>query len=154
MINQVGRLVGLVLVTGLSMLGANSAHAQGTAQDEAAIRSLIRAEDNGERPPLTDDAVFASGRTVVPLVGREDIERFLDRERLVRPAERPNETRTTSIQFMVVSPAGDVAYELSSFRREWDAQGGRSFVTGTQSRVWRKINGQWRQAAVLAMTTP
>ena len=124
---------------------------QTPSQDELAIRDLIRREDSGLGPTLADDAIFASANTPQPLVGSAERERYNQGPRVSISAGRPNEALTTTVRRLVIAEAGDLAYEFSNFRREWDAPGGgRSGFNGSLLRVWRKINGQWFETAHFA----
>jgi ketosteroid isomerase-like protein len=52
---------------------------------------------------------------------------------------------------LVVAKSGDLAYEYSNFRMEWDGPDGkRTGFNGALLRVWRKVDGQWLAEALYA----
>jgi ketosteroid isomerase-like protein len=118
--------------------------------DETAIRQLIQKDDAGEPIQWTEDRIFASGVTPKPLIGRRQNEEFRSRMEAVR-RQRPKSKTKTTAERLVVSKSGDLAYEYSTFRIEWDAtDGNRTGFDGSLLRVWRKVDGQWLAEAMFA----
>jgi ketosteroid isomerase-like protein len=97
---------------------------QPAAADEKAIRELIRKSDEGERIKWTEDGIFASGLTPKPLVGRKEAQESRPKLEAIGK-QRPNHKTKTTVERLVVAKAGDLAYEYSNFRMEWDGPDGR-----------------------------
>jgi len=129
-----------------AMLSAPVA-AQDRAADEAAIRALIGQIDAGKRVPQMQKRVFWSGAYEKPAL---DDERATPRKGEGGIESRvANSQRTkTDIRRIVVSDAGDMAYEYSDATISFDLKAGghRSFTNSTL-RVWQKEGGQWKVAA-------
>ena len=120
------------------------------ADDKKAIRQLIRKEDEGERIKWTEDGIVATGLTPKPLVGKKAAQEFRSKWEAVRK-QRPNSKTKTTVERLVIAKSGDLAYEYSSFRMEWDGPDGkRTGFTGSLLRVWRKVDGQWFAEAMFA----
>jgi ketosteroid isomerase-like protein len=133
----------------LLLLGAAGAAAQNNrGADEKVLRAIIEKEAQGERLPYsayTEDSVFWSGAYQRPLEGKKHME-SVRRERRAA-SKRTNERRTRDVKRLVVSRAGDMAYEYTDYTLAFDDAGGKKFhVQGSYVRVWRKEDGQWKVA--------
>ena len=62
---------------------------------------------------------------------------------------RENESVQTEVQRLEVSPAKDMAWEFSKARLEFDEGGKHSAFDTYIMRVWKKVNGNWRIAAMM-----
>jgi hypothetical protein len=91
---------------------------QPAAADEKAIRELIRKGDEGERIKWSEDGIFASGLTPKPLVGSKEAQEFRAKSEPIRK-QRPNSKTKTTVERLVVAKAGDLVYEYSNFRMEF-----------------------------------
>lgn len=69
-----------------------------------------------------------------------------------RRSTRPNETRKTDVVRIRVAQAGDMAYEFSNFRIEYDdpQTKQKTGFNGSLLRVWRKVAGKWLVEASFA----
>jgi ketosteroid isomerase-like protein len=88
---------------------------QARKDDEQAIRQAITAKES----KFTEDAVFMSGGYDHPLVGRGAIESA--RRLGDASGARPNQATAQQLEKIVISQAGDMAYEYESFSTTWDA---------------------------------
>lgn len=147
-------LAAAVLVTGgllSTSLNARSPGDQPAADEvERAIRELVRKSDEGQPIKRTEDSILSSGLTPRPLVGRQEQQKFR-REFEAARKKRPNAKTKTTIERMVVAKSGELAYEYSNFRTEWDGpEGMRTGMDGSYLRVWRKVKGEWLEEAYFA----
>lgn len=121
------------------------------SDDEKAIRDLIRRADEGEDVECAEDHVFVSGLYPRPIVGRERYREARAKTREALRQRQPNRKTTTTVERIVIAKAGDLAYEYSTFRIEWDEPaGGRGGGDGSRLRVWRKAGGRWLAEAHFA----
>jgi ketosteroid isomerase-like protein len=129
----------------LLLLGMPHLQAADSKTEEAAIRAAIA---SGQAKP-TDDDIFWSGAYKRPTVGQEKGEEFPGHEM----GKRSNQKMTTDVQRIEVAASGDLAYEFSYGTVQYDMAGPPSqhvaFRTGLL-RVWKKVNGDWRIAALFA----
>jgi hypothetical protein len=142
-VNRASVMVAMIVGTMLSAAVA----AQDHAADEAAIRALVGQMDGGKRVPQMQKRVFWSGAYEKPALDGE------------RPTPRKgeggvdsrvaNSQRTkTEIRRIVVSDAGDMAYEYSDVDISFDLKaGGHQSFTNSTLRVWQKDGSQWKLAA-------
>jgi ketosteroid isomerase-like protein len=127
----------------LLLMGVSLVYAADSKSDEAAIRTLILS--NQGKP--TNDAVFWSGALKRPVIGHQKGDEFPGHEL----SKRSNMKFQTDIQRIDVAASGDLAYEFSYETLEFDQAGSPpkhiAFKTGLL-RVWKKVNGDWKIAAV------
>jgi ketosteroid isomerase-like protein len=146
-------LLGVALV-GISywLFQLNSpAAAETIADDESLIRELVRKSDEGTPIKRTENSIFSSGLTPKSLVGREEQEKFFSKIAEKIREERPKQKLRTSVQRVVIAKSGDLAYEYSTFRIEWDGDDNkRAGFDGSSLRVWLKVNGEWNEEAYFA----
>ena len=132
-----------IFVTVVSPAGA----AADRAGDEAAIRGLIAQLDAGKQVPRTAKRVFWSGAFERPVLdGETAIPRKDDAgiENRVPDSQRSQ----TTVRRVVVSDAGDMAYEYSAASLSFDLKSGKHVsFTNSSLRVWQKESGQWKLAA-------
>ncbi|HEV1286905.1 MAG TPA: nuclear transport factor 2 family protein [Bryobacteraceae bacterium] len=111
--------------------------------EEASLRALIA---NDGRPPWTDDRIAWSGAEKRPSVGSQRGEAFPE----AQLEKRKNSKSSRSVQRVEVSASGDMAWEFSYGKLEYDLDvtppRHASFEQGIL-RVWKKENGQWKIAA-------
>ncbi len=113
--------------------------------DEAAIRAVIASG----KTPYTDDSVFWSGAYRHPAVGKEVAELFPESKNV----KRKNQVNTTKVERLEIAASGDMAWEFSYVHTVYDTDetpaSHKSFDAG-MLRVWKKVNGEWKAAAVFA----
>ena len=117
--------------------------------DETTLRKLIQAGDSGKRLPLTDDTVFAIGRTLPkPIAGIKQVEAFQNERDKQMAKDRPNSSQRSHIERLDIAKSGDLAYEYSEFTIVYDKSANeRTGFDGARLRVWKKVSGQWKIAA-------
>jgi ketosteroid isomerase-like protein len=134
------RLSGLCV---LLLMVVSLVHAADSKSDEAAIRALILSNQGKS----TDDAVFWNGALKRPIIGHQKGDEFPGHEL----SKRSNMKFQPDIQRIDVAASGDLAYEFSFETLEFDQAGTPpkhiAFKTGLL-RVWKKVNGEWRIAAL------
>jgi ketosteroid isomerase-like protein len=117
--------------------------------EEQRIRALIAKQGTPDAAKQTDDVIFVSGAYARPVVGpRDDVTPRAD----ARMDQRLNVKADIRIQRIEVAQAGDMAYEYSDFTQSYDVadtKEHRSFE-GSVLRVWKKVGGEWRIAAMFA----
>jgi ketosteroid isomerase-like protein len=119
-------------------------------KDEKLIRNLVRQADQGKHIKRTEDSILSSGLTPRPLVGRQEQQKFR-RQLEAASKKRPNAKTRTTVERVVVARSGELAYEFSHFRMEWDGPAGkRAGLDGSYLRVWRKVKGEWLEEAYFA----
>ena len=127
----------------LLLLGVPSLRAADSKTDEAAIRAAIASD----LAKPTDDEIVWTGAYKRPFVRPEKGEEFPGHE----ISKRSNQKITTDVQRIEVAASGDLAYEFSYGTVDYDLAGPPSqhvaFRTGLL-RVWKKVNGDWRIAAL------
>lgn len=122
------------------------------AADEAAIRSLIAQRDAGKAIPSTPDRILWAASFQKPIVG--------DEAPTMRTHDRGVENRvdgttrtTSSVRRLVISDAGDMAYEFGDGTVSFDLKTGEHVTTPNSTlRVWQKIDGHWTAAATFTLT--
>jgi ketosteroid isomerase-like protein len=91
--------------------------------------------------------IFWSGAYKRPTIGAEKREEMPGAE----ISKRRNEKITTDVQRIEVAASGDLAYEFSYGTVDYDPSGPAqrhvAFRTGLL-RVWKKVDGDWKVAAV------
>jgi len=121
------------------------------AADEAAIRALIAQQDAGKQPPRMNKFVFWSGAYQRPVMdGEQPTPRKPEPGRPGAIEERvPNSQKIrTIVRRIVVSEAGDMAYEYSDATLSVVLKsGGQATIPTSTLRVWQKDAGQWKVAA-------
>jgi ketosteroid isomerase-like protein len=129
----------------LLVIGAPSLRAADVKAEEAAIRAEIASGYQKH----TDDAIQWTGPLKRPAIFPDKGEEFPGHEY----SKRINPKYTTDVQRIDVAASGDLAYEFSYGNVEYDLAGPpqthRAFKTGVL-RVWKKIDGQWKVAAMFA----
>ena len=148
------RIVLGVLMAMLIVAGSHSVMAQATAStktDEQVLRELIQQDDYGKDViKFTEDAIFVSGAYPRPIIGRQQREAARPRQEEIARS-RPNQSRKSEVQRLVVSQSGDMAYEFGNFTISYDAPDKkRAGFNGSYLRVWRKIGGEWKVDAFFA----
>ena len=112
--------------------------------EEAAIRALIA---NPQQIKYTDDRIFWSGAYKRPIVGATKGESFSD----AALGQRRNQINHTAVQRIEVAASGDMAYEFSNGKLEFDLEGPSkehvAFETAS-IRVWKKVAGEWKVAVM------
>jgi hypothetical protein len=134
---------GVMGVCGLTLFVTVQAQ-RGPSQAERQIRSQIEAFDtrsNVAEEGYTSNAVIWTGAYSKPMT--------LDAP---HPADIPAPGRRNSVQKVnptriVVAPAGDMAYEYSSFHLSYDDDRGHSNIDGALLRVWQLQNNKWMVVA-------
>ena len=143
-------LIGVILVSCVSVRSAFTQPQPEQSDDEAAIRRVIAGSERGQRVPTTADAIFWSGAFQKPVIGDEKpVEVVSPRS----PSKRvPGSARGKStIVRLEVAKAGDMAYEFSTGDLGFKLQDGSDVSLSTSLlRVWRKEGGQWKVAAWFA----
>jgi ketosteroid isomerase-like protein len=117
-------------------------------QDEKEIRAAVKKIDAGEQAGASfrmDDRIFVSGAFIRPSVGRGDQAPRTTANK--NAGQRKNQRTDTEIVRIVVASSGDMAYEYSNFRLQFDDNNGHSDRPGSALRVWRKVNDKWLIAA-------
>jgi hypothetical protein len=110
-------------------------------EEEAEIRALIA---KGQ-PARTSDAIFWSGAYKRPSIGTKPAEAFAPDEK------RTNQKSTQKVERVEVAASGDMAWDFSYGKLEYDlAENPAHHVSFETSslRVWKKIDGQWKVAAI------
>jgi hypothetical protein len=139
---------------------AIAAEAQSQSADERAIRDLIARYDRGEPVPLTDDTIYWTGPFKKPTVGSQRGEPLPADQQPSSgrapgaPSERvPGSRRrlTTPVRIEIAA-SGDLAYEFSNSEVRFDLENGEqeTAVPASVLRVWKKVGGQWKIAAMFA----
>ena len=127
------------------MLSGQDTKKADTKAEEASVRALIAAGNS----PHTDDSVFWTGAYKRPVVGKERPEPFPDSNL----GKRKNQVNTTKVERLEFAASGDMAWEFSYVHTEYDSDeppaGHMSFDAG-MLRVWKKVNGEWKAAAIFA----
>jgi hypothetical protein len=130
------------LCVGSALLAGQSSKADLKAED-ASIRALIA---KGAPLPWTDERIAWSGAEKRPGVGSKRGEAFPE----AQLDKRKNSKGSLSVQRLEVSASGDMAWEFSYGKLEYDLDVTPpkhvSFEQGIL-RVWKKENGQWKIAA-------
>jgi ketosteroid isomerase-like protein len=133
-------------------LAQSKANAQ---QDEQAIRAQsnrwVEIVNSGRRPSDLWEAggVFVSGVFPRPVIIPDTA---MKPRTTVQAEKRKNQRITQTIRRVTVSEAGDMAWEYTDFESEYDATSTGKHVTfpGSMLRVWHKVDGQWKMAAMFA----
>jgi ketosteroid isomerase-like protein len=141
---MIWRLVGICLglSVGPAILVGQSSKVDLKAE-EAAIRSLIA---GGQRASFTEDAVFWSGAFPRPAVGSQRPEPYPGSN----VGKRTNQKETTKVERLEVASSGDMAWEFSYGKLEYDVDESPSRHVSFDTallRVWRKLSGQWKVKA-------
>jgi ketosteroid isomerase-like protein len=130
----------------LLLLGVPSLRAADSKTDEAAIRAAIASD----LAKPTDDEIVWVGLFKRPFVLPEKGETFPGLERSKRLNQK---IKTTDVQRIEVAASGDLAYEFSYGTVDFDLAGPPAqhvaYKVG-QLRVWKKVDGEWRMAALFA----
>ena len=127
---------------------------QATKVDRRADEAAIRALANGPRNNLktTDDEIFWSGLYPRPIVkGKTQVAPSPQ----FRVDQRRNQKETWDVLRVEVAEAGDMAYEFANYTLSFDMADTKEHVSfpGAALRVWKKVNGEWRVAAVFQHET-
>lgn len=121
---------------------------QAQSADEKQIRALIAAEETGKRPARTADRIFWSGAYRRPTVGDERGEETPGEGQLANRIPK-SETSKTTIRRIEIAKSNDFAYEFSDAVLSFDLKNGqRMSVPRSVLRVWKKEDGEWKEAAV------
>jgi ketosteroid isomerase-like protein len=134
----------LVITSSSSVRGAGS-----NAAEEAAIRKLIVAGDQGgtEPGPHLPDVILWNAVYKRPTVGNEKREPFSGPTAVENRVPGSQKVKTEPIR-IVIADSRDLAYEYSKGTVEFDLKSGEhvSFDRGLL-RVWQKQGGDWKVAA-------
>jgi ketosteroid isomerase-like protein len=133
------RTIAVCLSLGPAILVAQYSRVDSKA-DEAAIRALIAKE---EFPPSTEDRIAWSGASKRPSVGPKRGEVFPE----AQLEKRKNTKATTSVQRLEIAKSGDMAWEFSYGKIEYDVDETHHAFERATLRVWTKVDGQWKAAA-------
>ena len=128
----------------LFFIAASLAYASDARTEEKAIRTAIAQNPD----QYTADAIFWSGAYRRPVILPEKAEEFPGRELSKR---RNQKVGNPEIQRIEVSASGDLAYEFSYTSLDFDETGATQHHISVKSamlRVWKKVDGQWRVAAL------
>ena len=112
--------------------------------EEAAIRALIA---NPQQIKFTEDRIFWSGAYKRPIIGAAKGEPYSD----AALGQRRNQVSHTDVQRIEVAASGDMAYEFSNGKLEFDVEGpsNKHVAFDTASvRVWKKVAGEWKVAVM------
>jgi hypothetical protein len=121
-----------------------ASQAGGLKADEDQIRALI-AKPSTEIP-RTADSVFWSGPLPRPVVGNASAGPNAEFDKRVAGSFKSK----VDVRRLVVAKSGDLAYEFSNFSAEYllkDRPTEPQIFTGSLLRVWKKEDGQWKEAA-------
>lgn len=134
---------GIILIAFL--ICSNLANAQNNSSDEQTIRNLVAQENEGKNViQSTDSSIFVSGAYPRPIIGKQNsAEEKQINEKM--DTERQNFSSKRRIERIVVSQAGDMAYEFGYGDLSWDTPEKKHIsFEASYLRVWRKINGEWK----------
>jgi ketosteroid isomerase-like protein len=106
-------------------------------------------ERAGRNLPLTDDAIFASGAFPNVMIGKEALE-ARDRAQSNPDTRRENYQVHSTIMRLEVAEGGQMAYDYSTFHLSFDLKKEHRELDGSSLRVWKKVNGEWKVAAMFA----
>jgi hypothetical protein len=135
--------VGLFAVTSSGVRGAGT-----NAADEAAIRKLITAGDQGTAMRPMPDRIFWSGAYKRPRIAPEKGDPRTDVAGGMPDRVPGTQKSKTDVIRIVIADSRDLAYEYSKATADFDVKSGghMSFETGAL-RVWQKQGGEWKVAA-------
>ena len=111
--------------------------------EETAIRALI---ENGGGIPSTEDRIVWSGATKRPSVGSQRGEAFPE----AKLDKRQNQKTVWKVERLEVAASGDMAWEFSYGKLEYDLDESPSrhvSIDNAALRVWKKMGGQWKVEA-------
>jgi ketosteroid isomerase-like protein len=119
--------------------------------EERVIRALIAQQDQGAKAPYSDDVIFVSGRYARPVVGSKALAEA-EAQLQEQPASRRNNRSVKhEVVRIQIADSGDLAYEFTNFHLGYDnSSNARVEFGGHLLRVWRKENGSWKVAALVA----
>jgi hypothetical protein len=139
-------LAAVVLTASCQPLAAQTA-------DLRAEETAIHAARDSRPIPRTSDRIFWSGAYPMPIVG----ERFWDGSEVrsnpsSRVDQRRNTTETSEVLRLEISASGDMAYEFANGVISYEIADPDEKVSFSTSflRVWKKEDGQWKEAAIFA----
>jgi ketosteroid isomerase-like protein len=117
--------------------------------EEQAIRALVAKQGTPGAAKQTDDVIFVSGAYARPVVGRREEVQPLPGAKM---EQRRNVKSDIRVQRIEVAQAGDLAYEYSDFTQSYDRADTTVHTSfeGSVLRVWKKVDGEWRIAAMFA----
>jgi ketosteroid isomerase-like protein len=131
------------------------AQSRSKVQDEQAVRAQsqlwaeMRNTENKTRDMWIPGAVFVSGNFTHPRFVGDTTSGDKVRTRVQGEKRKNEKLRRQNIRRVVVSEAGDMAWEYTDFEFEYDAASTGKHVkfNGSVLRVWQKVDGQWKIAA-------
>ena len=144
-----------LLVLGFVLGGFAVSAVQPISSDERTLRALVADVERGGEMP------FAAAAVVWPAVFKRPVvwgEGSLELIEGFKSIESPSNSRSTfRIRKVEVAQSGDLAYEFSERTHNLQIRqpsGAMEAVVSTVSvlRVWKKVNGQWQQAAKFERT--
>jgi ketosteroid isomerase-like protein len=143
--NSTSRFVLIVVSLFISsLLRAQTTVSNTTASDEQTIRNLVAQQNEGKQIPFSDDRIFVSGAYPRPIIGKEMSAENKNADERMK-TERQNFTRKDRIERLVLSQAGDMAYEFGYGDLAWDTPDKKHVAfEASYVRVWRKLQGQWK----------
>jgi uncharacterized protein (TIGR02246 family) len=126
------------------------------AAEEQAVRdrSMAWLAASQARDPAAEAALFADDG----IAFREN------RDAIVGPAafqaysaeqyaQNPNSSITWTVDQVHVATAGDIAYEMGTFQFTGGGPTGTEEDSGKYVTVWKKVNGEWKVAADIGVST-
>jgi uncharacterized protein (TIGR02246 family) len=126
------------------------------AAEEQAIRALSmkwleldKAKDHASIAALFADDGVLYREDIEPAVGPAAIQAALAQE----DAKSPNEVSNWTVDSVEISSAGDIAVERGTWTATGSGPAGNAQDTGRYLTVWRKVNGEWKTAADMAIST-
>ena len=136
----------------LGLSGAEHSAALYGQTDEAQIRALIAQRNDGKPVPMLPDRIAWLGAFQKPIVG-DDAPVLRTHERGLENRVPNTQKNTTTIRRIVISEAGDMAYEFSDGTIDFDLKDGTHISSPNSTlRVWQKQAGQWKIAAMFTLT--
>jgi ketosteroid isomerase-like protein len=119
--------------------------------EERAIRALIAQQDQGAQAVYTDDVIFVSGRFSRPVIGNKALVEAREQLQQDPATRRNNPSVKHDVVRIQVADSGDLAYEFTNFHLGYDDSANKRVEFGGHLlRVWRKQNGSWKVAALVA----
>jgi ketosteroid isomerase-like protein len=119
--------------------------------EERVIRALIADQDAGARAPYSDDVIFASGRFSRAIIGSKALSEEEARLQQEPTSRRDNRTVKHDVVRIQIADSGDLAYEFTNFQLGYDNSSNEHVQFGGHLlRIWRKENGSWKVAALVA----
>lgn len=140
---KIGVIVGCLSIGFVELRGAGS-----NAIEEAAIRKIVSAENDGRPVPHMADQIFWSGPYQRPVIWPE---KPTPASTAIAPIEERAPSGSTSLKTpvrIVVADSRDLAYEYETTALSIKMKNGTTrAVESAALRVWQKESGEWKIAA-------